>query len=132
MISSYSRLLASSSGNNLSTGLPTVGKIAGKIDEIIWSSFKGEIKMIVHVTWSHSYETCSAHDAEAQKINKQAYDTASEKGVTVRSIYVNRPEHTLFMILEADTFEQIDDFFDPLIEMGTAEVTPVIVPKFAQ
>ena len=93
---------------------------------------KGEIKMIVHVTWSHSYETCGAHDAEVVNITKQAFDTASEKGVTVHSIYVNRPEHTMFMILEADTFEQIDDFFDPLIEMGTAEVTPVIVPKFAQ
>ena len=88
--------------------------------------------MIVHVTWSHSYETCGAHDVETAKINKQAYDTASEKGVTVNSIYSNRPEHTMFMILEADTFEQIDAFFDPLLEMGTGEVTPVVVPKFAQ
>ena len=88
--------------------------------------------MIVHVTWSHSYETCGAHDAETAKINRQAYDTASEKGVTVHSIYSNRPEHTMFMILEADTFEQIDAFFDPLLEMGTGEVTPVVVPKFAQ
>ncbi len=88
--------------------------------------------MIVHVTWSHSYKTCKVHDAEAMKINKQAYDTASEKGVTVHSIYSNRPEHTMFMILEADTFEQIDAFFDPLLEMGTGEVTPVVVPKFAQ
>ncbi|SVB52693.1 uncharacterized protein METZ01_LOCUS205547 [marine metagenome] len=38
----------------------------------------------------------------------------------------------MFMILEADTFEQIDAFFNPLLEMGTGEVTPVVVPKFAQ
>ena len=88
--------------------------------------------MIVHVTWSHSYETCGAHDEEVVKITKQAFDTASEKGVTVHSIYGNRPEHTFFMVLEADTFEQIDDFFDPLLETGTGEVTPVVIPKFAQ
>ena len=66
------------------------------------------------------------------KITKQAFDTASEKVVTVHSVYANRPEHTVFMVLEADTFEQIDDFFDPLLETGTGEVTPVIVPPFAQ
>ena len=54
------------------------------------------------------------------------------KGVTVHSVYSNRPEHTMFMVLEADTFEQIDDFFDPLLEMGHTEITPVIIPKFAQ
>ena len=88
--------------------------------------------MIVHVTWSHSYETCGAHDDEVVKITKQAFDTASEKGVTVHSVYANRPEHTFFMVLEAEKFEQIDDFFDPLLETGTAEVTPVIIPPFVQ
>ena len=52
--------------------------------------------------------------------------------MTVHSIYVNRPQHTMFMVLEAKTFEQIDDFFDPLLEMGNGEITPVVIPKFVQ
>ena len=88
--------------------------------------------MIVHATWSHSYETCQAHDTESQKIHKKAFETALEKGVTVHSIYVNRPQHTMFMVLEAKTFEQIDNFFDPLLEMCNGEITPVVIPKFAQ
>ena len=52
--------------------------------------------------------------------------------MTVHSIFVNRPQHTMFMVLEAKTFEQIDDFFDPLLEMGKGEITPVVIPKFAQ
>ena len=88
--------------------------------------------MTVHATWFYSYEACKTHDAEGQRLIKKAFASASEKGVTVHSVYSNRPEHTMFMVLEADTFEQIDDFFDPLLETGTGEVTPVIVPPFAQ
>ena len=69
---------------------------------------------------------------KAKIIHKKVFETASEKGVTVHSIYVNRPQHTMFMVLEAKTFEQIDDFFDPLLEMGNGEITPVVIPKFAQ
>ena len=69
---------------------------------------------------------------KAKRFIKKAFETASEKGGTVHSTYVNRPQHTMFMVLEAKTFEQIDDFFDPLLEMGNGEITPVVIPKFAQ
>ena len=88
--------------------------------------------MTVHATWIYSYEACKTHDAEGQKLIKKAFASAAEKGVTVHPVYSNRPEHKNFMVLEADTFEQIDDFFDPLLEMGHADIFPVIIPKFAQ
>jgi hypothetical protein len=91
-----------------------------------------EIKMTVLATWFYIYEACKTHDVEGQRLIKKAFTGASEKGVTVHSVYSNRPEHTMFMVLEADTFEQIDDFFDPLLEMGHANISPVIIPKFAQ
>ena len=68
--------------------------------------------MTVHATWFYSYEACKTHDAEGQRLIKKAFASASEKGVTVHSVYSNRPEHTMFMVLEADTFEQIDDFLE--------------------
>ena len=88
--------------------------------------------MTVHATWFYSYEACKTHDTEGQRLIKKAFASASEKGVTVHSVYSNRPEHKMFMVLEADTFEQIDDFFDPLLEMGHADISSVIIPKFSQ
>jgi len=88
--------------------------------------------MIVYARWLRRYENCKTHDAEGQMLNKQAFPSASEKGVTVHSVYVNRPEHTMFMVLKTDTLEQVDDFFGPLLEMGHTEISPVIIPKFAQ
>ena len=102
------------------------------IEDSIRDSFKGEIKMIVCATWLRRYETCKTHDAEGQMLNKQAFASASEKGATVHSVYVNRPEHTMFMVLKTVTLEQIDDFFDPLLEMAHTEISPVIIPKSAQ
>lgn len=37
-----------------------------------------------------------------------------------------RLEHKGYMVVEADSFEQIDAAFDPVLEMGHFEVTPVM------
>ena len=44
----------------------------------------------------------------------------------VHAQYSNRLEHTLFIVCEADTFEALDAAFDPILEMGHLEVTPVM------
>jgi len=87
--------------------------------------------MTVHATWFYSYEACKTHDAEGQRLIKKAFTSASEKGVTVHSVYSNRPEHTMFMVLEADTFEQIDVFTKeetapdhPLLTLDNVVYTP--------
>jgi len=50
-------------------------------------------------------------------------------GVKVHNMYSNRLEHTLFIVCEADSFEQLDASFDPILEMGHLEVTPVMERK---
>jgi len=49
--------------------------------------------------------------------------------VKVHNMYSNRLEHTLFIVCEADSFEQLDAAFDPILEMGHLEVTPVMERK---
>ena len=44
----------------------------------------------------------------------------------VHEMYSNRLEHTLFIVCEADSFEALDQAFDPILEMGHLEVTPVM------
>ena len=49
-----------------------------------------------------------------------------DHGVKVHGHYSNRLEHTNFIVCEAETFEQLDAAFDPILEMGNFEVTPVM------
>ena len=46
--------------------------------------------------------------------------------IEVHGHYSNRLEHTNFIVCEAETFEQLDAAFDPILEMGNFEVTPVM------
>ncbi|MDB4203048.1 hypothetical protein N9767_01565 [Planktomarina temperata] len=57
------------------------------------------------------------------KIRSQVYQTM---GLKIHANYVNRLEHKGYMVVEADSFEQIDAAFDPVLEMGHFEVTPVM------
>ena len=52
-----------------------------------------------------------------------------DHGVKVHKMYGNRFEHTLFVICEADSMEQLDAAFDPILEMGQYTVTPVMERK---
>ena len=52
--------------------------------------------------------------------------TPGNHGVKVHAQYSNRLEHTLFIVCEADSFEALDAAFDPILEMGHFEVTPVV------
>ena len=53
-------------------------------------------------------------------------DNLGDHGVEVHGHYSNRLEHTNFIVCEAETFEQLDAAFDPILEMGNFEVTPVM------
>ena len=46
--------------------------------------------------------------------------------IEVHGLYSNRLEHTNFIVCESDTFEQLDAAFDPILEMGNFEVTPLV------
>jgi hypothetical protein len=72
--------------------------------------------MLFMITMTHDYSTCQTHDPES----------LSDHGLKIHANYVNRLEHKGYMVVEADSFEQIDAAFDPVLEMGHFEVTPVM------
>ena len=39
---------------------------------------------------------------------------------------MNRPSHTVYMVAESDTFEDIDKMFEPTLTMTDAKITPVM------
>jgi hypothetical protein len=41
-------------------------------------------------------------------------------------LVMNRPSHTVFMVAESETFEDIDKMFEPILTMTDAIITPVM------
>jgi hypothetical protein len=82
--------------------------------------------MLFMVKSTHDYSTCQTHHPEKGPLFSKTLDNLGDHGVKVHAQYSNRLEHTLFIVCEADTFEQLDAAFDPILEMGNFEVTPVM------
>ncbi len=82
--------------------------------------------MLFMIQSSHDYSTCQTHDPEKGPLFKETLANLGNHGVKVHAQYSNRLEHTLFIVCEADTFEALDAAFDPILEMGHLEVTPVM------
>ena len=82
--------------------------------------------MLFMIQSSHDYSTCQTHQPEKGPLFKDTIANLGSHGVKVHAQYSNRLEHTLFIVCEADTFEALDAAFDPILEMGHLEVTPVM------
>jgi uncharacterized protein with GYD domain len=81
--------------------------------------------MLVHVTQTHTWETCMAHDPKRNAALRKAVASAKVAGVKVIGMYANAPAHRLYWLLEADSADQIAKFFDPILELGQIETEPV-------
>ena len=82
--------------------------------------------MLFHIQATHSYETCLANDTEKKKILRDTSKSAEQKGVKIHNLVSSKPAHTLWMIDEAETFEAIDEMFEPLRAMTDAVINPVM------
>ena len=87
--------------------------------------------MLFHATHTHSSQTCHAHD-EARKVKiMEAVKSVDESGLKIHSIHVDPPGHVGYFLLEADTMEQIVQFFDPMLELGDTDIRPVMSMRAA-
>ena len=82
--------------------------------------------MLFHATHTHSYQTCHAHDEARKAKIMEAVKSADESGLKIHSIHVDPPGHVGYFLLEADTMEQIVQFFDPMLELGDTDICPVM------
>ena len=82
--------------------------------------------MLFHIQSTHSYQTCGANDPEKKKLMRSAFHSAEEKGIKIHSLVMNRPSHTVFMVADSGTFEDIDKMFEPILTMTDAIITPVM------
>ena len=82
--------------------------------------------MLFHATHTHSYQTCHAHDEDRKAKVVEAVQASEEIGIKIHGIYVDPPGHSAYFVLEADTMEQVVQFFDPLLELGNTDIHPVM------
>ena len=82
--------------------------------------------MLFHVTHTHSYQTCHGHDEAKKEKMAQAFNSADEIGIKIIGMYVDPPGHKFYFVMEAETMEQIVRFFDPMLELGDADIHPVM------
>ena len=82
--------------------------------------------MLFHATHTHSYQTCHAHDEKRKAKVLEAVQSAGEIGINIIGIFVDPPGHVAYFVLEAESMEQIVQFFEPLLELGNTDISPVM------
>ena len=82
--------------------------------------------MLFHATHTHSYQTCHAHDENRKAKVVEAIQASEKIGIKIHGIYVDPPGHSAYFVLEADTMEQVVQFFDPMFELGDTDIHPVM------
>ena len=82
--------------------------------------------MLYMIQSANDDATDQTNDTEKGTRFKETLANLGDHGVKVHAQYSNRLENTLFIVCEADTFEALDAAFDPILEMGHLEVTPVM------
>jgi len=82
--------------------------------------------MLFMVKVTHDYSTCQAHHPTKADLYKNTLANLGDHGIKVHGQHSNRLSHTNFIICETDSFEALDAAFDPILEMGHFEATPVM------
>ncbi len=82
--------------------------------------------MLFHVTHTHTWDACPYHDSEkARATFGQAFAGLEETGATLVGAWVDAPAHKVFLVIDADSAEQIEAVMAPIIDIGSAETRPV-------
>ena len=82
--------------------------------------------MLFHITHHHDENTCPAHDQEAADATFGAVLESLEANVDqVMGAWVDPPVHDFFFVIEADDSKKIFAGLWPIIQAGTAQISPV-------
>lgn len=83
--------------------------------------------MLFHVTHVHTPETCPSDSPEKIKATfGKMLTIADELGVKVHSMYSNNIAHTMYMVVESDSAENISKMMDPTLKIAHAEISPIV------
>ena len=76
--------------------------------------------MLFHITQTHPADLCPKDEGGS----KTLYNPKAE-GVKFLAMYGAFPEHVIYYIVEAETFEAVEAFLYPGSQRCTSKITPV-------
>ena len=78
------------------------------------------------VRHQHSAQTCPARDPRmgSMLLYHLSEPSARRHGITIHGEGVLDGQHTLYLILEADGREQVEEFMKPFVQAGSVEIWP--------
>ena len=80
--------------------------------------------MLFHVTLDHTPEDCPIVRTGASDV-PEMLGRADETGVKVISALGARPQHCVYLVLETDDINKLNDFLEPVLSWVKCEITPV-------
>ncbi len=82
--------------------------------------------MLFHITHVHTPETCPFHNPEkARATFGKIFGSAEQIGVTVVGVWADAPAHTLYIVVETDSAQKIEELLGPAFEIAHAETRVV-------
>jgi hypothetical protein len=82
--------------------------------------------MLFHITHVHTPETCPYHSPEkARATFGKVLGGAEELGIKLVGVWVDAPAHTIYLVVETDSSQKIEELLAPAFEIGRAETRVV-------
>lgn len=82
--------------------------------------------MLFHITHIHTPETCPYHDPEkARATFGKMLGGAEHLGVKLVGAWVDAPAHTVYIVVETDSAQKLEELLAPGLEIGYAETSVV-------
>lgn len=86
-------------------------------------------KTIYVAHWTHTPENCPGRSDERAMMLSNFWEgrkIAEKNGVTILGAYATVTEHDFFIILEANNYNAVVEFFRPLLPSQTGKIVPVL------
>ncbi len=82
--------------------------------------------MLFHITHTHTPETCPYNNPEkARDTFGKVMSNAEQLGVKLAGAWVDAPAHTVYLVVETDSVQKIEELLAPVIKIGHAETRAV-------
>ncbi len=101
----------------------------GNGKELGWSSVVLDKGTIYVAHWTHSPENCPGRSGDGAKMLSKFWEgrkKAEEKGIKILGAYVTVTEHDYFIIVEANDYSAVVEFFLTLVPTQTGKIVPVL------
>jgi hypothetical protein len=82
--------------------------------------------MLFHITHVHTPETCPYHNPEkTHDTFGKMMSSVEQLGVKLVGAWVDAPAHTVYIVVETDSVQKIEELLAPVFKIGCAETRAV-------